>query len=137
MCLAHWFLPSSGSKLLSLPYLPGSFSATALLNAVTPSLAIDCEATGGHLDGQEAWIVRHVTLGGDQMVLTNDFGDRHVVTCKPLSPGLWCQGTTGALDVVVIAHGLHLLESIADRRSEREHAGLSYLCDQPLEAQQQ
>lgn len=104
----------------------------ALTSASSPALALDCHAAGGHFEGQPTWMVRHVTLSGDQLELSNHFGDRYVVSCTPLDPGLWCQGQTDRLEVLVIANGTHLLESIADRTSGKERLGLSYVCDEPL-----
>ena len=108
-------------------------AAIMLACAPLPVLALDCHAVGGHRDGQPATTVRRIALAGDRMTLSGDFGDRYVVSCQQLNPGLWCQGTAGELDVVVIANGALLLESIAERRSGRERIGLSYDCDAPLD----
>ena len=122
------------ARLTSRP-LPRALAGTILLMCTSgPASALDCHAMGGHREGQPAATVRRIALAGDQMTLSGDFGDRYVVSCQRLHPGLWCQGRADELDVVVIANGNLLLESIADRRSGREQVGLSYVCDAPLDS---
>jgi hypothetical protein len=43
----------------------------------------------------------------------------------PAGPNPW--------EIIVIANGIHLLESIADRETGKERVGLAYVCDEPLE----
>lgn len=95
----------------------------------TPGMAVDCQATGGHREGQTAWTVRHVSYAGNQMTLTGDFGEHYVLVCTPLNPGLICRGTAATMEVLVLANGPHMLESISDPSSGREQLGHSYLCN--------
>jgi len=97
------------------------------------SLAVDCQSAGGHIDGQPASVVRQVMLQGDQLSLTGGFSHSGVLSCTPLTPGLFCKGEIGRLQVTVIVNGNKLLESIADATSHKEWVGLSYVCDRPLE----
>jgi hypothetical protein len=109
------------------------YVALLLIGASAPAAAMDCLSAGGHREGQPALNARHITFDGHDMILAGDFNDRYVVACQPMNPGLWCQGTAGALDVVVVLNGDRMLESIADRRTGREQIGLSYVCEGPLE----
>ncbi len=103
---------------------------------MAPALAVDCHATGGHREGQDAWTVRHLFFARDRLVVTGDFRERYVLACSSLNSGVVCFGNDGDLEVVMVANGVHLLESRADRRSGREQLGHSYLCDRPLEESQ-
>lgn len=104
-----------------------------LLIGAMPAVAMDCLSAGGHREGQPALNARHITFDGHDMILAGDFNDRYVVACDTMNAGLWCHGTTSALDIVVVLNGDKMLESIADRRTGREQLGLSYVCDGPLE----
>ena len=104
----------------------------ALVLAGTDAQAVDCRATGGQREGQEAWTVRHLTLIDDQLIVVDDFQERFVLLCSSLGPGLLCRGSNGDLDIVMIANGERLLESIADSRTGREKFAHSYLCERPL-----
>lgn len=95
----------------------------------TPGMAVDCQATGGHREGQTAWTVRHVSYADSKMILTGDFGERYVLACMPLKPGVICRGTTATMEVLVLANGRHMLESISDPSSGREQLGHSYFCN--------
>jgi hypothetical protein len=92
-------------------------------------MAVDCNATGGHREGQPAWTVRHVSYSGNRMVVTGDFGERYFLTCASSNPGLVCRGTTGALDILVLANGAYMLESISEPISGREQLAHSYSCN--------
>ena len=96
-------------------------------------LAVDCQSAGGHIDGQEATVVRHVVLQGDKLSLTGGFDQSSVLSCTSLAHGLFCRGESGKLEVTVIVNGNMLLESIADATSHRETVGLSYVCDRSVE----
>ena len=113
--------------------LAGIGLAVALIVAAPPAGAVDCHATGGHREGQEAWTVRHLALAEDRLVVTGDFRERYVLACSALDRGILCRGNDGDLEIVVLANGVHLLESVADRRTGREQLGHSYLCEQPVE----
>ena len=91
-------------------------------------MAVDCHATGGHREGQPAWTVRHVSYSDNRMIVAGEFGERYLLTCSPLNPGLICRGTTGAMDILVLVNGLHMLESISEPTSGREQLAHSYLC---------
>lgn len=95
--------------------------------------AAECHATGGQREGQEAWTVRHLTLADDRLVVTGHFRERYVLSCSLLSQGLLCRGIDGELEIVVLANGVHMLESVADRRTGREQLAHSYVCDHPVE----
>jgi hypothetical protein len=109
------------------------YVAMLLIGASMPTAAMDCLSAGGHREGQPALNARHITFDGHDMILAGDFNDRYVVPCQSTSPGLWCQGTAGALDIVVVLTGDKMLESIADHQSGREQIGLSYVCEGPLQ----
>jgi len=109
------------------------YVALLLIGASTPAGAMDCLSAGGHREGQPALNAMHITFDGHDMILAGDFNDRYVVACDTMNSGLWCHGTAGALDIVVILSGDKMLESIADRQTGREQLGLSYVCDGPLE----
>ena len=108
--------------------------AFALLGVVTPAAAVDCHATGGHREGQEAWTVRHLALVENRLVVTGHFRERFVLACTSVDSGLLCRGSDGDLEIVMVANGVHVLESIADRRTGREQLAHSYLCERPVEA---
>ena len=97
------------------------------------SLAVDCQSAGGHIDGQEATVVRHVVLQGDKLSLTGGFDRSSVLSCTSLTHGLFCRGESGRLQVTVIVNGNMVLESIADATSQKESVGLSYVCDRSVE----
>lgn len=117
----------------------GLGTAVALLGAATQAGAaggevVDCHATGGQREGQEAWTVRHLALVEDRLVVTGDFRERYVLACSSLDRGgLSCSGSDGDLEIVLVASGVHVLESIADRRTGREQLAHSYLCKGPVE----
>lgn len=103
-----------------------------LLFQAVPSLAIDCHATGGYPEDPPVWPFRHVSYDGKQMVLTGDFGGRFVLTCAPLQRGIFCQGKAGNLDIVIVANGNRMTESIADSANGREYRAYTYFCDGPV-----
>jgi hypothetical protein len=118
--------------------LIGMGAAVVLLGAATPAGAagggvVDCHATGGQREGQEAWTVRHLAFVEDHLVVTGDFRERYVLACSSLDRGLLCSGSDGDLEIVMVANGVHVLESIADRRTGREQLAHSYLCEGPVE----
>jgi len=113
--------------------LAGIGLAVALIVASPPAGAVDGHATGGHREGQEAWTVRHLTLAKDRLVVTGDFREHYVLACSALDSGILCRGDDGDLEIIVLANGVHMLESVADRRSGREQLGHSYLCERPVE----
>jgi len=125
-------MPSPKSVIMTDLTLLISVTFWALVFASAGAQAVDCHATGGQREGQEAWTVRHLTLLDNQLTVTGDFQERFVLICSPLDPGLLCRGSDGDLDIVMIANGEHLLESIADSRSGREQIAHSYLCEQAV-----
>lgn len=108
-------------------------SFAILMFRAVPCLAIDCHATGGYPEDQTAWAFRHVSYADKQMVLTGDFGARFVLTCTPLQPGILCRGKAGKMDIIVVANGNRMTESIADATNGREYLAHTYLCDGPVD----
>ena len=82
------------------------------------SLAVDCQSAGGHIDGQEATVVRHVVLQGNKLSLTGGFDRSSVLSCTSLAHGLFCRGESG--------------QRTGHRDRQRQHApGIDCRCDEP------
>jgi hypothetical protein len=104
--------------------------------AAKPSLAVECKAVGGHINGEPVAATRRAKISGYKIVLNGTFGGvkgpTRTLPCTPLYSGVLCERLFGPVLITVMTNRNRMLETVTDRATGREQAKFSYVCNGPL-----